>query len=196
MKTTSRIKLVSLLAGATLLTTPIIYARGAGGGGPPAGRPPGGGFGGGNADPMTRPSQMIRPEHADKGPATAMERGSAAPAAQDLATTMRQINQTSFEARRELLKNMDMSEEASRDALKKMQSDARNLRGEAQLEFKAAMEEVKQRKDELAQAKKAARHADAQAWEKARGALTAASQNYLEAMARLEAKKKGVPPKD
>jgi len=194
MKANTRIKYISLLAGATLLTAPVIYARGAGGGGPPAGGPPGGGFGGGNAGQMSRPSQ-VRPPQADKGLATATERGSAAPAAQELATTMRQINQTSFDARRELLKNMDMSEEASRDALKKIQSDARNLRGEARLEFNTALEEVKQRKDELAQAKKAARHADAQAWGKARGALTAASQNYLDAMARLEAKKNGVPPK-
>ncbi len=108
---------------------------------------------------------------------------------------MKQINRTSFEARRELLKNMDMSEEASRDALKKIQSDARALRGDARIEFKTALEEVKQRKDELDQAKKAANHADAQAWEKARGALTAASQNYLDAMARLEARKAGTPPK-
>ena len=194
MNTSSRIKFISLLAGATLLTVPIIYARGAGGGGPPAGGPPGGGFGGGNSGPTARPSQ-IRPQQAEKGLDTAAERGSAAPAAQDLATTMKQINQTSFEARRDLLSNMDMSEEANRAALKKIQRDARDLRGEARLEFKAALEEVKQRKDELAQAKKAARHADAQAWEKARGALTAASQNYLDAMARLEAKKNGVPPK-
>lgn len=192
MKAASRIKFISLLAGATLLTAPIIYARG--GGGPPAGGHPGGGFGGGNTGQMSRPSQA-RPSQADKGLATATERGSAAPAAQDLATTMRRINQTSFESRRELLKNMDMSEEASRDALKKIQSDARELRGDARLEFNTALEEVKQRRGELNKAKKAASHADAQAWEKARGALTAASQNYLDAMARLEAKKAGIPPK-
>ena len=108
---------------------------------------------------------------------------------------MKQINRTSFEARRELLKNMDMSEEASRDALKKIQSEARDLRGDARIEFKTALEEVKQRKHELDQARKAASHADAQAWEKAREALTGASQNYLDAMTRLEARKAGTPPK-
>lgn len=108
---------------------------------------------------------------------------------------MKQINQTSFEARRDLLSNMDMSEEANREALRKIQSDARNLRGEARAEFKTALDDVKQRQQELDEAKKGAEHADAQAWEKARGALTAASQNYLDAMARLEARKAGTPPK-
>src|SRR5258708_328029 len=192
MKTTSQIKFISLLAGVVLLTAPAIYARG--GSGAPAGGPPGGGFGGGSPAAVSRPSPT-RPEQADRGLSTASEHSSAALAAQDLATTMKQINQTSFEARRELLKNMDMSEEASGDALRKIQSDARELRGEARTEFKTALEEVKQRKEELDKAKKAASHADAQAWEKARAALTAASQNYLDAVARLEARKAGTPPK-
>ena len=101
----------------------------------------------------------------------------------------------SFEARKDLLKNLDMSDEASRDALKKIQSDARDLRGDARTEFKTALDEVKQRKGEVDTARKAANRADAQAWEKAREALGAAYQNYADAMARLEAKKTATPPK-
>lgn len=202
MKTTSVIRYISLLAGAALLLTPLSHAQGkSGGGGAPAGgpgmqpslfrapapAPP-------RPAPANRPSSTP-PAQADKGMTAAPGHDSAAPAAQNLSASMKEINQTSFEARKDLLKNLDMSDEASRDALKKIQSDARDLRGDARTEFKTALDEVKQRKGEVDTARKAANRADAQAWEKAREALGAAYQNYADAMARLEAKKTATPPK-
>lgn len=208
MHTMTRYAYLIWLTGLSLTSATLGHAqgRGGGGGGHAGGGAGGGGFGAGGppasmpaARPSTPPASRpatTPPSQAQHGSDTAAQHG-AAPAARQLADTMKSINQSSFDARMQLLKTADMSLKENRDALKKIQSDARKLRADARETFKAALDEVKTKDAELADSIKEARHTDAAGWEKSREKLAAAHQHYQDAMARLEtARKNGeTPPK-
>lgn len=100
---------------------------------------------------------------------------------------MKDINQSTFEARRQLLRDADMSLKENREALRDIQREARELRGEAHERFMAAVDEVKASDAALKKSLKEARNTDAAGWQHSREKVAAAYQNYLEAMARLEA---------
>ena len=148
-------------------------------------------------DPWTRPEtparnpDVARPSTPDnRGVDTAGEHGAAAPAARNLADTMHSINQTSFEARKRVLSDFDMSLSSSRDELRKIQSDARTLRGTARDEFQAALDELKASRADLDKSLKAAKRSDSASWAQKRGELGEAFQHYNDAMSRLRARAK------
>lgn len=179
-----------------LIAATLGHAQGRGGG---AGRPSGVGGGAPSSFPAARPSTApapathpatTPPAQAQHGADTAAAHGAASPAALQLAASMKDINQTSFDARMQLLKNADMSVKENRDALKKIQSDARDLRGEAREKFKAALDDVKAKDAELESSVAEARDTDAAGWQKAREKVAAAYQHHLEAQARLDAARK------
>lgn len=136
--------------------------------------------------PAPRPDAMP-PAQSHRGLATAAAHGAVAPAAQQLASAMKDINQSTFEARRQLLKDADMSLKENREALRDIQREARELRGEAHERFMAAVDEVKASDAALKKSLKEARNTDAAGWQHSRDKVAAAYQKYLEAMARLEA---------
>jgi hypothetical protein len=112
---------------------------------------------------------------------------SAAPAARELSSSMHDINQAAFTQRRQLMDSVDMRLKSSRDSLKQIQANAKNLREDARAEFKAALEAVKTREKDLNNALKATRNAKETEWETRRSALAHAYQAHADAMARLEA---------
>ncbi len=112
---------------------------------------------------------------------------SASSAAHGLAGSMHDINQASFSQRRELHESLDMRLKSSRDALKKIQSDAKDLRADARANFKTALDEVKKRESELDKALKASKKADEARWHGNRDFLSRAYRNHADALARLEA---------
>src|SRR4051812_44270497 len=175
MKTQNAVSLLALVSSLALLPTRVGAAQGGGNGG---GAPRGGGAnaggvgngagpGSGPAMPRPTPDFPTVPDRPDRGPATptvpseksnhASDR--AAPA-QQLADSMHDINQAAFADRRQLLDSVDMRVSSSRDALKKIQSDAKDLRADARADFKSALDTVKAREDDLAAATKAARGAN------------------------------------
>jgi hypothetical protein len=124
-------------------------------------------------------------------PATSADRAdraerSAAPAAQDYTARLHEINQTAFSDRRQLLDNADMSLKSNRDALKQIQTTAKESRADARGDFKAALNDVKARENELEAALKESRKADEAGWNARRDALAKAYQNHADAMARLQ----------
>jgi hypothetical protein len=185
--------LVSLLASVSF-STPV-YAQGrANPGGPPPNipraqppAPPAA------SRPMTPPAparpDATRPELPARGgmDAAASRAAPAAVAGLGLAMTQQQINQTAFEARRELLQSADMSLAENREALRAIQSEARTLRGEARTEFRQALGEFRASDRDLQRSIRAANRADAEGWATAQERMAAARQRYAEAMARLEA---------
>jgi hypothetical protein len=145
------------------------------GGGNAGGGNPGAGKGGGSDRPSMSSPTASRPDAPDSTPNRRADRPrvddaasvpgepaqsagkgrSASTAAHGLAASMHDINQTSFAQRRELHETLDMRLKSSRDALKKIQSDAKDLRADARADFKAALAEVKQRETDLTDAMKA-----------------------------------------
>jgi len=198
---------ISLIIGTYLLAAASALAQGRGagaaGGGMGAGRGPSSFDRSGIGAPSSRPDPWMRPETPartpdvsrptmpdNRGIDTAGEHGAAAPAALKLADTMHSINQTSFEARKQLLSDVDMSLSSSRDELRKIQSDARALRGTARDEFRAALDEVKAGRTEVDESVAAAKKSDAASWAEKRGRLNDALQHYSDAMNRLRARTK------
>lgn len=176
------------LAGLVLAAGTVTSAQGRGGGGAPA-HAGGAGFAAPHSfappsHPMPAPLHPAPMTAAQGQPANRPEHSAAAPA-QQLAADMKAINQTAFNDRKALLKDADMSLAANRDALKKIQSDARTMRADAREKFQAALADVKARDDDLTAAIKEAQNSDAPGWDKAREKLAAAHQHYLDAMARL-----------
>jgi hypothetical protein len=112
---------------------------------------------------------------------------SAAPAARDLSSSMHEINQAAFAQRRQLMDSVDMRLKSSRESLKQIQADAKNLREDARGDFKTALDVVKSREKELNDALKASRNAKETDWDTRRSALATAYQAHADAMARLEA---------
>lgn len=194
---------LTLAVSTVSLATPV-FAQGRGGGGGGRGAGMGGGasashgnpFGdsspgigarGTMRDPMDVPGRPDRPESPDRPlrPADAPRPGAGkSAAAQDFAGTMKSINESSFEQRRDIVRNLDMSLETSRAQLRKVQSDAKALRGEARDQFKAALAETKAREKELRTSMKAAQNASPTAWDKAHDDLAAAYQRYNDALRR------------
>jgi hypothetical protein len=117
----------------------------------------------------------------------------AAAAGLGMAVTQQQINQTAFEARRELLQTADMSLLENREALRAIQTEARSLRGEARTEFRQALSELRASDRDMQRSITAANRADADGWSKAQERMEAARQRYAEAMARLESARRGPP---
>jgi hypothetical protein len=169
----------------------------------PAGGSKGGGnSGGGKGGGFDRPAQPAAPDstpsrHSDRGVgndapsdhgkgATKSEH-SASGAAHGLANSMHDINQTAFAQRRELHESLDMRLKSSHDALKQIQTNAKNARVDARADFKAALGQVKSREKELTDALKVSRKATEANWEPSRQALARAYQNHADAMAHLEA---------
>ena len=148
-------------------------------------------MGGGNGPSVNRPAVPDTPRTApaERPDKAAVDRPAAPAAApgQQLANSMKDINQTAFAQRRELLNSVDMRLESSRDALKKIQTDAKASRADARADFKAALDEVKTRETELTAAAKAARDANEAGWEANRSALARAHQAHADALARLNA---------
>jgi hypothetical protein len=177
----------------------------------PAGKG-GGNSGGGKGAGFDRPASPPAPDtaparHSDRGvgndvSSPVAERGkgagkgerSASGAAQGLASSMHEINQTAFAQRRELHDSLDMRLKSSRDALKQIQTSAKNARVDARADFKTALDDVKSREGELAGALKASRKATEANWEPNRQALARAYQNHADALARLEAIPNAVRP--
>jgi hypothetical protein len=127
----------------------------------------------GNSERVTPPS--THPTH------------SAKPAAQQLSGSMHDINRTAFAQRRELLDNVDLRLQSSRDALKQIQAEAKQSRIDARADFKAALADVKAREKALNAAVKASRKANEASWEARRMELARKSQDFTDAMDRLEA---------
>ncbi|MEO7414815.1 MAG: hypothetical protein ABIZ81_15830 [Opitutaceae bacterium] len=193
MKTLNAVSLLALVSTFTVLPFAGAAQGGGGGGnsggggGPSRGGGAGaGGIGGGNGAsnrpavpdrPADRIAPAERPDKADR---------SASQPAQQLAHSMQEINQTAFAQRRQLLDSVDMKLESSRDALKKIQTDAKVSRADARAEFKTALDAVKARETELGSAAKAARNANEAGWETNRSALAKAHQAHLDALARLD----------
>ena len=156
------------------------FAQGKGGGGSRGG---GAAVGVGHALPSETPARSA--PHEQKPGADAPR--SAAPAAQDYAAGLHDINQTAFNDRRQLVDSVDMSLKSSHDALKQIQATAKASRMDAHSDFKAALHDVKAREKELDSAAKAMKKADEANWAARRDALANAYQNHADAMARLEA---------
>ena len=134
-----------------------------------------------------RPSpSMDRPDNSNRAVEHANP-DSAAPAAQQLASSMHDINQTAFNERHQLLDSVDMRLKSSRDAMRQIQSNARDARADARADFKASLDEVKLRDNELEAAVKASRDANETNWEARRTALAQANERFSKAMTRLEA---------
>ena len=182
-----------------LLVTALAAAP-AGKGGGNAGNP-GGGKGGDfdrplpPAAPDSTPSRHsdrgkgndAKPSGAEHGKGVGKGERSASGAAHGLANSMHEINRTAFAQRRELHDSLDMRLKSSRDALKQIQTNARNARVEARADFKSALDNVKARENELTNALKASRKATEANWEPNRQVLARAYQNHADALAKLEA---------
>lgn len=164
-------------------------ARGGGGGAPGHAQGNGAGVGrGAEAFPAERSEKPGRAEDAAKPNAR-----SAKPAAQELSGSMHEINQTAFAQRKELLQSVDMRLKSSRDALKQIQANAKDLRGAARDEFKASLDAVKARERDLEGALKTTRKSTEASWEKDRGVLDRTYRDFNDAVGRLEALPR--PPK-
>lgn len=194
----------TLVLALVAITASPAFAQGKGGGNSSAGNP-----GKGNNSGFDRPSAppaASRPDAPDSSnrrtdrpsdptaslpPDTGKGHGkgdrSASSAAAGLAAAMHDINQTSFAQRRELHESLDLRLKSSRDALKKIQSDAKDLRADARANFKSALDEVKKREGELDNALKASKKSDEARWNGNRDLLSRAYRNHADALARLEA---------
>jgi hypothetical protein len=183
------------LAVISLVSAGFVFAKGPGGGGPAGGPGNGpGNSGGGGARGIDRPVDIAprEPDKAEK-PVSHPAR-SASPSAHRLADSMHDINRTSFAQRREVLDSVDMRLESSRDSLRQIQANAKNLREDARAEFKASLDAVKAREKEFADAAKAARKAEESGWENARVALAKAHRAHADALGRLESLAPPAPP--
>lgn len=183
MKTNNAVTL--LVAGFALGLAPA-HAKGGGGAGASAGAH---GMGNGPAPSSSslRPTpSMDRPDNANAASEHANP-NSAAPDAQQLVSSIHDINQTAFKERRQLLDSVDMRLKSSRDALRRIQSNAREARADAHGDFKASLDEAKLRDRELDAAVKASRDANEANWEARRTALAQANERFNVAMTRLEA---------
>lgn len=206
-------KLVTVFALSAVLLAANGFAQGkggggGGGGGPGGGGAHGGGFGNGasnghgqggwrsaDALPGDKPGKPDKPS-VGRDDASAKPNGrSAKPAAQELAGSMRDINQTAFAQRKELHDTLDMRLKSSRDALKQIQTDAKELRGAARDEFKASLDVVKARERDLESALKATRKSTEATWEKDRGVLDRAYRDFNDAFGRLPSLPKPPTPK-
>jgi hypothetical protein len=130
---------------------------------------------------MPRADKTAKPEKPDNYPAR-----SAAPAAQELSGSMRDINRAAFAQRRELIDDVDMRLQSSRDSLKQIQANAKDLRADARADFKNALEDVKARENELDAALKATRQANESNWNASRDRLAKAYKAHADALARVE----------
>jgi hypothetical protein len=177
----------------------------------PAGGSKGAGnSGGGKGGGFDRPGQPAAPDStpsrhsdrgvgndvspSDQGKGAGKSEHSASGAAHGLANAMHDINQTAFAQRRELHESLDMRLKSSHDALKQIQTNAKNARVDARADFKAALDQVKSREKELTDALKVSRKATEANWEPSRQTLARAYQNHADAMARLEAIPRSVRP--
>jgi hypothetical protein len=191
-------RFVSVAVVLSVLTV-FSYGQGKGGGG---GRGGGGGnaqgFGhGGGGPPESREAEKPRADHprSVEAPDESKPRRdetpkpnarSAKPAAQELSASMHEINQASFAQRQQLHDTLDMRLKSSREALKRIQSEAKDLRGAARDDFKEALEAVKMREKNLNQALGVARKSREANWEADRGALGRAYRDFDDALHRLE----------
>ncbi len=189
-----------MLATGTLLAQGGGKGGGGGGSGGNGNGNAGGGFGNSGRDASTmpapradKPDKPEKPERRnDDKPANASR--SAAPAARELSSSMRDINQTAFSARRELMADVDMRLKSNREALKQIQNDAKASRIDARADFKAALDTVKTREKDLDAALKRTRKADEKNWDVSRGELSRAHQAHADALARLRALPKPPTP--
>jgi len=106
---------------------------------------------------------------------------------------MHDINQTAFNERRELVGSVDMRLKSSHEALRQIQTNAKDLRGSAHAEFMASLDTVKAREVDLHAAVKASQEADAGNWEIRRAAVARADRDYADAVAHLQALAPPVP---
>lgn len=182
---------------AAMITTTDVFAQGrsggaGGGGGGRAGGGPSAGPSQNGAPAQDRfqqdhfPSQAGPSERANRGLETASAQGAPAAAALDMAATMRAINTASFESRREVLETMDMSVEASRDELRQIQRDAKNLRGDARDTFNAAVEDADVQRKALDESRKALRKAKAAGWEEHKKDVSEHLEKYAAALERAK----------
>ena len=184
------IQVVMLLAMSSCLATAPVLAqgKGKGGGGGASSAPHGQGVGNGPAG-APGASRAADPERGnDAKPDVGKADRSARPAAQELAGSMHDINQTAFAQRQQLHDTLDMRLKSSRDALKQIQSNAKDLRGDARDQFKASLEVAKAHEKDLNEALKRVHKSNEASWEKDRSALNQAYQNFADSMARLESK--------
>lgn len=185
----------------SMLVTALAAAPAGKGGG----NPPGGNSGGGKGPGFDRPAHPAAPDStpsrdsgrgkgndasspgSEHGKGVGKSDRSASAAAHGLASSMHDINRTAFAQRRELHDSLDMRLKSSRDALKQIQANAKNARADARTDFKAALDQVKSRENELSKALKASRKANEANWESNRQALARAYQNHADALTKLEA---------
>lgn len=193
------IKVITLCTIGSLLLTAPGFAQGKGGGrgggGPSSAAPSMGRPGNGHSGldvPDTTPRRHSDAKANETPSAKGNSARSAAPAAQGLATSMHDINQAAFAQRRELHATLDMRLKSSHDALKQIQSQAKDLRADARADFKKALDDVKARERDLTDTMKASRKATEANWPDARERLARAYQAHADAMARAEAL--GRPP--
>ena len=184
------ITIVSFAATALLASSLLVNAAPpAGVGSPPPGGPGGGGgrgAGSGNGDRSTAPA---RPQHPSTPTehASANEKGNSGLApGRSLADAMHEINGTAFDARKQLMSDVDMRLGSSRAALKQIQATAKDQRADARADFKAALENTKAKETELSDSIKAAKKAKAANWEESRSVLAKAFQDHSEALGKLE----------
>ncbi len=130
-----------------------------------------------NAHSAHMDSDMDRPAAGRSASADALQ----------LAATMHSINQTTFDARTQLVHSVDMRLKSSRHELHELQANARDLRADAREKFRTDLRQLKARNAELKAAIKGTKDADDSAWTTRREALATAYQHYAEAMADLEA---------
>lgn len=124
--------------------------------------------------------------HTDADADRTMANGSARPDALQLASTMHSINQTAFDERRQLLKSVNMRLKSSRQELRAIQTNARDLRADARAKFQADLQQVKTSSANLKAALKGTKDADDATWTARRESLADAYQHYADAMAKLE----------
>jgi hypothetical protein len=181
---------ILLIIGSSLLTTTPAFAQGKGHGG-------GSGHSAGNApmmpaEPRANPARSNdKSVEADKaserrGQSVTGETRSARSPAQELSASLHDINQSAFAQRKQLHDTLDMRLKSSRDALKEIQSEAKDLRGAARDEFKSSLAAVKDREKELNHALKATNKSTEATWEKDRAELSQAYQHYTDAVAHAE----------
>jgi hypothetical protein len=82
---------------------------------------------------------------------------------------------------------------SSHEALRQIQTNAKDLRGSARADFEASLDTVKAREGELNAAVKASQEADEGNWEARRSALARADRDYSDAVAHLEALAPPIP---
>jgi hypothetical protein len=122
------------------------------------------------------------------GVGIAAEKSVAASAALDLTASLHTIHETTFEARQQLLSNMHARVEASADTMKDISAQAREMRGAARTEFKAALSDMQDAKKALEESMEAAEKAEASGWSEARADLEKRYDGYVRAVARAEAR--------